>query len=40
MTDLSSRTNFAMFEESTREDWAVIMQRITVTHEPLIRARF
>lgn len=31
MTDLSARTNFTTFEESTADDWAVIMQHIQVT---------
>src|SRR6058998_375277 len=31
MTDLAARTKFTTFEESTREDWAVIMQQIQHT---------
>jgi predicted HD phosphohydrolase len=31
MTEIATPTNFATFEESTKEDWAVIMKHIQVT---------
>jgi predicted HD phosphohydrolase len=31
MTEIATPTSFATFEESTKEDWAVIMQHIQVT---------
>ena len=31
MTDIAARTKFSTFEESTREDWALIMQHVQVT---------
>jgi hypothetical protein len=39
VTDVAPRTNFTTFEESTREDWAVIMQHIQHTQSCVARQR-